>query len=232
VKTIILYGCKRSGNHGLINLFIKSDKNYVHINDTILSYDQYNKAKLIDISKRDIDRRYTGLKGANLVILSMENQLPDYAEMKKFENMSDIFRLILLRNPYNTFASIWKFFDKSTYSLNGAIYWWFQYSKIFLNESEDDASLIKVIYDKFYSDSEYRIDIFNQCGIDFGEVEGYIDGFTKYGVSSFEDKKLQRSRNYTLESNPYNDDREFMKMVSHQVIFDNWKKIREKYDIF
>ena len=52
MKTIIVYGLRRSGNHFLISIILQQFSNYVHINNTDLSYDKYVKYKNIKKKKR------------------------------------------------------------------------------------------------------------------------------------------------------------------------------------
>ena len=73
MKTIILYGLRRSGNHYLISTIMQQFNNVIHINDVDLRFDTYNHFKNIKISKRRIDNEWTGFKDAECVIISMEN---------------------------------------------------------------------------------------------------------------------------------------------------------------
>ena len=75
MKTIIIYGLRRSGNHYLISTILQQFTNYVHINDTILSYEKYNTYKEIEKTVNQIDNDWTGFKDVECVIISIENQL-------------------------------------------------------------------------------------------------------------------------------------------------------------
>ena len=52
MKTIILYGLRRSGNHFLISTILQQFSNYVHINDTDLSYNKYIDIKILKKIKK------------------------------------------------------------------------------------------------------------------------------------------------------------------------------------
>ena len=48
MKIIIQFGLKRSGNHGISNLILKSNNNFVHLNDlNDLDYNKFKKNECI-----------------------------------------------------------------------------------------------------------------------------------------------------------------------------------------
>lgn len=55
MKTILLFGLKKSGNHFIISTILQQYSNYVHINNTVLSYEKYIKFKNIEKDKDTTD---------------------------------------------------------------------------------------------------------------------------------------------------------------------------------
>jgi hypothetical protein len=86
MKTIILYGLRRSGNHFLISTLLQQFSNYVHINDlSSLSYDNYIKWKNIEKTKECIDNVWTGFKDVECVVISLENKTINNNELDNFK---------------------------------------------------------------------------------------------------------------------------------------------------
>jgi hypothetical protein len=59
MKTIIVYGLRRSGNHFLISSILQQFTNYVHLNDINISFNEYIKYKNITKDKETVDRKYS-----------------------------------------------------------------------------------------------------------------------------------------------------------------------------
>ena len=144
MKTIIIYGLRRSGNHYLISTILQQFTNYVHINDTVLSYDKYQKYKDIEKTVTHIDKDWTGFKNVECVIISIENQLINNYDIDKFHNIPNSYTLMLLRCPYSHFSSIWKVYDKDKPLLIHLIKLWKLYAEEFKNPTS--KHIIKVIY--------------------------------------------------------------------------------------
>ena len=85
MKVIIQIGIKRSGNHGILNLIKKSGiKNYIHMNDIHhFTYENYEYFSKKEPEYNPVnDHNWTGFKGVDVVIISLENKcIP-----KKVEN--------------------------------------------------------------------------------------------------------------------------------------------------
>ena len=87
MKTIILYGLKRSGNHFLISTILQQFSNCVHINNVKLSYDKYIEWKNIEKTKERIDQAYKRIKELFLLInvwtRGVKETNSEYVEIKK-----------------------------------------------------------------------------------------------------------------------------------------------------
>lgn len=169
---IIFNGIKRSGNHGIINLMIKSNPNSVHINDVEYDLEKINKYKNIAITDRVVDRKYTGFKDSFLTIISIEDNFTKSSLGKT---------VYLVRNPYNNLASLYcttgKSFEKMIY-----------YKKLWksmVNYIKDNNKYY-ILYDKFYRNEDYRKNVFKKLGIRYDPQ--YLCDKPGWAKSSFPQK--------------------------------------------
>ena len=228
-KIVFFYGLRRSGNHGILNLIIKEYPNYVHINDTILSFDKYENNKNIDITLRNSDNKYVGFKECDLLIISMENQIPDFNEINKFNEIEDIHIFILLRNPVNNLESAWTIYsDKEKVKEIRNL--WLIYADLFINNNDDKINYI--IYEKFYNDEKYRINILGKVNINYNNVKKFLDESNGHSKSSFQKdkKKYSKNKSVDLKINLYNDNKNFKNLISNELI-NKWKIIIKKFNI-
>ena len=228
-KIVFFYGLRRSGNHGILNLIIKEYPNYVHINDTILSFDKYENNKNIDITLRNSDNKYVGFKECDLLIISMENQIPDFNEINKFNEIEDIHIFILLRNPVNNLESAWTIYsDKEKVKEIRNL--WLIYADLFINNNDDKINYI--IYEKFYNDEKYRINILGKVNINYNNVKKFLDESNGHANSSFQKdkKKYSKNKSVDLKINLYNDNKNFKNLISNE-LKNKWKIIIKKFNI-
>ena len=107
MKTIIIFGLRRSGNHFLISTILQQYSNYVHINNVDnLSYDKYIQYKNIKKDRIRIDHKWTGFKEVDCVVISMENKKIDFDVLDQFNTLNNCYSIILLRCPYSNFSSV------------------------------------------------------------------------------------------------------------------------------
>ena len=71
-------------SNALISTILQQFSNYVHINDTDLSYNKYIKYKNIKKNKETIDNKWSGFKDVECVVISIENKILDSNEIDKF----------------------------------------------------------------------------------------------------------------------------------------------------
>lgn len=224
MKTILLYGLRRSGNHFIISAIMQHYKNYVHINDTILSYDEYNKYKNIYKTVNSIDSEYTGFKGVDCVIISMENKIINYQEIEKFKNEMNIFTLILLRNPYCHLSSAWRIYNKNEILIANLINLWQLYAKEFINNNNNN--LIKILYDEFVINNEYVTSIFNKLGIN--KISFDKNHYITYQESSFVNPEYSKKIYQNLDECVYGKDIDFIKLFEKKEIDELWNKVLSK----
>ena len=239
MKLIIQIGLKRSGNHGLINLFKKCYKsdNIIHLNDIhSFSYDLYKEYSNKKIEKTMENNTWSGFKGADLVIISLENKEIHKSllkELKRFEHIPDVHFVFLLRNPYNNAASAYKYLNYTNGSssiilIKYLVTLWKQYCAFFL-EQREKCTLI--IYDKFYQDKTYRQNIFNTLGINYNET--FLNEIDGWGRSFFNQESTNTTHMDLFKRYLYfKDDPDFIKRVlMDKGLLVLWGEICRKFDI-
>lgn len=233
-KLIILwYGLRRSGNHGIQDLFLNSSNmDFVHLNDTKLNYDKFIEYSNIQKTYKRIDGKYIGFKNIECVLISMENILLDNVELlniKKFDNFN-VKKILLLRNPINNLASIWKVYNKNSSILFHVRNLWIEYAKLILNTNIEEEFIV-IIYDKFYKNIEYRNEIFNKIYTNVFCDEKYLNIKNGYATSSFVDIKNENLNEYNRYIF-YEDDDFFNKEITqNNILIELWKNICEKYNV-
>lgn len=202
--------------------------NVIHINDVDLRFDEYNKFKNINISKKRIDNEWTGFKNAECVIISMENKDINFNILNGFKNIKDCYCLLLLRSPYTNFSSVWKVYEKEDDKkkiLNDIVRKWVDYSKIFTQNNH----MIKVLYDEFSSNKDYRSKIFKCIGIRKLKIDEKVN--IKYQESSYENNSKSKQVYKSIRNCSYKDDQEFLKIVKKPEINLMWIKIGKNLNI-
>ena len=226
MKTIILYGLRRSGNHFLISTILQQFSNYVHINDANLSYNNYNKYKNTKKNRERSDRNWIGFKDVECVVISLENKKIDSNEIDKFKKISNCYFLILIRCPYSHFSSVWKVYNKNKGQLQTIIKLWKMYAKYFINNNNNNE-FIKIIYDEFSSNESYMVNIMQKLCIDNINIDK--DKQIPFQRSSFGSDSEKKCQIYTtLESCIYKDDSAFLKLVKDKEINNLWEIIKKQ----
>ena len=217
MKTIIVYGLRRSGNHFLISIILQQFSNYVHLNDTDLSYDKYVKYKNIEKKKERNDNIWTGFKDVECVVISLENKTINNNELDKFRKIDNCYFLILLRCPYCHFSSVWKVYNKNESRLLEITKLWKIYAEYFIHNN----GFIKVLYDELLSKENYKINLLKKIGIDNINENEYKK--IMWGESSFNSNSAHKQQVYkTLENCVFKDDKNFLKLVKDKEIDNLW----------
>ena len=208
----------------------------IHLNDVDLSYKEYKKYKEEAITLNTTNHKYIGFKGADCVIISIENHNPiskeNLKELKEFDKEKNIYPIILLRSPYCHFSSMWKKYKTlpfartyelqyPQYSIPKLIKLWEVYAHIFLKDKNN--RFVKVLYDEFVINKEYRLSFLDKLGIQ----KKYIDNTKRirFQDSSFEDKNKEAQVYKDIDTCIYKDNPEFVKIFCGSNIDSLWKKI-------
>lgn len=223
MKTIILYGLRRSGNHFLISTILQCFKNYVHLNDVFLSYTEYCKYKMIDKTSERNDHEYIGFKDTECVVISLENKIIDETELDKFRKLDDCYIFILLRSPYCHLSSVWSVYNKNEEKLLEIVKLWKIYAERFMK----DSISTNVLYDEFTINENYRKRILNS--IEIKDIDIKLNHYIKYQKSSFTDKVNQKQVYKNINECIYKDDKRFIELVKDEEIGKLWDSIKDKY---
>ena len=111
MKLVILIGLKRSGNHGITNLILKTQRNHLHLNDLKnFTYENFQKFSKKQTKIQTIDQEWGGFKNKDFLLISLENNelnalIDEIGNFKEEKNV-----ILLLRNPFNNLASAYKYF--------------------------------------------------------------------------------------------------------------------------
>lgn len=213
MKTIILYGLRRSGNHFLISNILQHFDSVVHINNCQeFSFNNYQKFKSINITAHRSDRKFIGFKNAECVLISMENKIIDQNELDKLKSVDDCHLMLLLRNPYNNLASAWKQYILNSKpnrakpeQVDQIHSLWIDYAYQYLT-----GDMVNVIYDSFTESEEYRREIITSLGIHIQDVN--LNQKIKWQCSSYSDNAKKQKIWGTLKDSVYADDPEFIKL--------------------
>lgn len=215
MKIILLYGLRRSGNHFLISTILQQFQTWVHINDVGLSYDDYIIYKNTPKTLGRIDREYTGFKGVDCVLISMEDKQIEYEELAKFSTEEDVHSIMLLRNPYNNAASLWQMTRKCPEYTSNCISLWKIYASQYLS---DTPIHLKVLYDKFATDENYVTECLSRLGIQNTTIDNTITH--PFQRSSFKDETLSKKCYGGLADCNFKNDPAFLELFDNETIQD------------
>lgn len=192
------FGLRRSGNHAIINwLMPMLGKNVYHINDVHPYKDNlcrlYKNCKMIKDKPNDADS----------VIVSYENvNLSEPWTTMDIES-DQIIHMLLLRDPYNTLASIFNNsiavknpnFRVPQYNFKEM---WHNYAKEFIGNTNylpDDT--IKVNFNKWFVNKQYREEITKSAGLEINDSN--INKMSDYGGGSSFDLMKYNGRAQSMD---------------------------------
>lgn len=234
-KIYFLFGCKRSGNHAIINWLYKMIPNYVHLNNmnpNLFTSENY-KVNLTTkpLQWNYIDRRWIPITTKNTLLVSFEDQ--DFKKTSVFINKfcQDLdyepIIIILLRSPANNLASAYQVFNKNTNVLAKYVNLWQVYAQEYLN-STIFPNKVNLFYDKWFVNIEYRRELAHKLSLVFNDEN--FGKMYKHGISSFDKMKfmtdatkmdvLNRDKNFDT-------DERFTKLANNVKLLDIWNKIKE-----
>lgn len=229
MKTIILYGLRRSGCHFLISYILQHFHNAIHINDCRnFSFSNYQNFKNVEITKDRSDIKFIGFKNTDCVVISMENIAIDKKELDKFKNIDDCHAVLLLRNPYNNLASSWRAYMSNANPkcrrsglFNQTHSMWIDYADEYLK-----GSMTNVLYDSFVELEEYRNKIMTSLGISIKNVN--LNKKIQWQCSSFSDNSNKQKIWGDLKDCNYGNDPEFVKLFENGKHKKLWNKVTKK----
>ena len=227
MKTIVLYGLRRSGNHFVISHILNQFTNSVHINDCRnFSFDEYQKYKNIPATKHHSDHTFIGFHGCDCVLISIESAKIDYTELDKFKDYDEFYPVILLRNPYHNIASAWKIYtengkprnDTHSERLNQVIKLWPYYAEEYLKNK-----MHTILYDEYVNSTEYRESILGKLGIE--SMNNNIPTEVKWQKSSFQEEKQAAKTYGSLKDSVFYGEPKFMNIFNNSSFEILWNKV-------
>jgi len=199
-KLIQVYGLQRSGNHGIINWITAQGSSKVcHINGVFPGINPWQKNWGVSYQRFDYWPSQRDASGAfvrkNMLLCSYENReladalAQDRGTFAKYVGHSrSTYAVLILRDPYNTFAS-WL---KSGWDVTPAIVQlWKDYAKEFLDITHtlpQDKVLIN--FNRWFQDQDYRRQLSQQLGLPFSD-EGLEQVSHNGGGSSFDQQAFK-----------------------------------------
>lgn len=187
---IRLFGLRRFGNHAIINWLIPQFKgNVCHINDakpaSCLMYAGTSQIEGFEKKSQLAKNRFS------VVIVSYENY-----NLKEEYPIFDINHkryktILLLRDPYNTLASLLhnhmaienRKYRVPMYNLKNL---WLQYAREYLGKTNYLGDSIKISFNEWFQDKEYRMMISAWLGLDYNESG--LNRVSNFGGGSSFDK--------------------------------------------
>ena len=208
-KTIYqVYGMKRSGNHAIIEWISRNEKGWVL---------HCNHIKKGQHPLEAIQKRIKLRKGKPVLITSYEEYASkkfqlDFNE-KIFGRATSKFNILILRDPFNLFASryAWKHdkkFNEPGKHRDRKIKIWKSNAKLFLDweANPDDSMNIPINYNRWCVDENYKNQIaerlsLTQANSDINQIQRFGGGSSFTGTAKIDDKKVLLQRFLKLANN-------------------------------
>lgn len=239
-KEIRVVGLRRSGNHGIIIWLRRHyDQKIWHLNNVSPCKNPYrqlyqhysNKEKLKQEARGNFSRK-------ECLIYNYENYTLDSIVNSKCEKNHDLYLgksakrydLLILRDPYNMFASLRQgqlkknsenYFQTYPNNRESITQLWLNYAKEFLGETNYlQQKRVMVNYNQWVSNLDYRQSISQQLELDFCDA-GFNVVKNYGGGSSFDGTKFHDKANQMDVLNRWQefvDDEEYRKMFNSEII--------------
>lgn len=228
--TINLYGIQRSGNHAFIDFLMRNAQGKaLLLNDIGIGQHPKNAA---------IKKMASGRGKEPLIIASRENfQRSDLIleeQPKLYGNISKHHNIILIRDPFNLFASYYSwnfrqgifFREKEAFRVK-IIALWKEYARLYLDwEKAGDPSNIVVTYNEFTADEKYKKDLAKKLDlkvkeINSEEVPNFGGGSSFYGTENIKGDK----NGYNQRFLKFVEDENFRKIFQDEELIDLSREI-------
>lgn len=237
-KLIRFCGIQRSGNHAVINWIIAQEQlRTCFINGAFPGSNPWDKNWGISYPNFPYWPKARDLKGAlvgkELFVFSYENQSLADIELDK-QNLSNYIgtsrqeqAVIILRDPYNTFASWLK---RNTPITPDIVALWKSYAREFLGKSKTIGSpKVCISFNQWFSNQDYRQELACKLGLKFTD-RGIADVSHHGGGSSFDGQTLEGSAKKMNVLTRYH---HYKEMPQFQEIFKNDSELGLlSYEIF
>jgi hypothetical protein len=190
-RTLYVHGLKRSGNHALVNWIIRQHRGRA----AFLNNVEPGRSLLRPAEKVLYPLRAGGEGRGTLVVASYEDKhLVDISsnsrERRRRDQQGRVLEILLLRDPFNLFASRYRRHHRPFYRDRGhrleVKRQWKDYAREFLGETAHLAfDRVCISYNRWVVDADYRRELSGRLGLPFTD-EGIRDVPAYGGGSSFE----------------------------------------------
>lgn len=202
-------GLPRSGHHGVIGWLTG------HFTGDVLHYNDVAIAEHADAEKAHLFINSNDSRFRELYIFNVENRdLPwvvtgiNTNRWKTYNGPSDATKyMLVLRDPYNNFASYWKMFGPDSFFSSGIAYRWKQYAREFLGLTNFlPKDTVKVSFSEWFTNEAYRRRISECFGLTFSDARlhepyGAASAFENDVADARQRKALDRWRSFSTDPN-------------------------------
>ena len=230
-KVYFLCGIGRSGNHAIGSWILPQIKPFLQMDsmnkEYSFSYSYYKEIKeqvaagphVLQMNSYDWDtvdqleginyegnHRWRPFTDQHNLLIHVESIELKHAgeEIEEYRKAGVDFKIILLlRNPFNNFASLWHS-DPSQVTIKGDL--WKQIAREFLDYTNYLGDKVFCIYDLWFTSEEYRKSVSEELGVEWDDSG--LNRITRHGGSHFEKKEagqdlkvLERWKHYYRSSN-------------------------------
>ena len=207
----------RSGIHCILGWIIQNlEDNSVNFYNNIKDVNNLNDRliKKNDTRIDDIRSKITEKLDAENIVKSFESKRLNFYSPKE-----DEINIIIIRNPYNNLASSIKYTErfgehpdiKIDHHFDDL---WTEYSNFFI----ENNNYIKIVYDKFISDENYRIEVSKRIG--FNLINNIVPHLGMGDGSSF-----VNSEEYLNRHNVYENNINIKRLRKNKLVKKNWINI-------
>ena len=223
-KVYFLCGIGRSGNHAIGSWILPQIKPFLQMDsmnkEYSFSYNYYKEIKEqvasghMEVQSYDWDtvdqleginyegnHRWRPFTDQHNLLIHVESIELKHAgeEIEEYRKAGVDFKIILLlRNPFNNFASLWHS-DPSQVTIKGDL--WKQIAREFLDYTNYLGDKVFCIYDLWFTSEEYRKKMSKELDVEWDDTG--LNTITRHGGSHFEGEKagqdlnvLERWKNY------------------------------------
>jgi len=248
-KEILIFGLKRSGLHALVTWIWKHFKHnsILYQNNSYLSTwdrgrknasafsfeDRYNPKKKIYINVTEHMRAAYIMQGIEYFHYINNRFLARKLQARKLAK--EQYHILCIRDPRNNFASMLKKDKFKDVYINNFIQYWTEYAdlllenqvkhnNIFVERNMPKVKLIPFVFDKWFVDKNYRMQIADILNIKF--TDAGLNDIKSIG-SSFNGKEFQGKAQEMKVLDRWKEYKEFDSMVNViQATEERWKRIQ------
>ncbi len=227
-----IFGIQRSGNHAIINWLIDN------MSGSVLHCNHVRKNQ----HPRDCKKNFRWGLGNSHLIASFEEYSPNDFELKfdsdLYGQFTSGFNLLLLRDPFNLFASRYAWekppgdrFREKIKTRERKISLWKEYANTYLKwQSHQQPQNITINYNQWCVDDEYRLKLAKKLGFEIEEIQSKRIPKNGGGSSFTGSQKIVDKNIFLQRFREFENDEKFKSIFKDEELIDLSKKIFGKID--